>query len=250
MSRVAELTDLYANFMLGPRPGPSVCEVCLDLTDGRRRCLRCDRAPEWLDAVAPVSYSVAHEQLHHALAGYKRPPAVVARRFEIELAAVLWRFLAVHEPCLAHAAATNEFELVTTVPSSNRQRDRAHPLHRIVGELAGPTRARFKRVLSRSAAAVRPRTYDPAKFETARDLTGTSVLLIDDTWTTGANARSAAAALKQAGAATVAAVVIGRHLHRDYGDNDRQLGALSSPFDWEGCALHHRRANRVIATRF
>ena len=250
MPQVAELTDLYSNFMLGPRPGPGVCELCFDLTDGRRRCIRCERVPESLDAVAPVSYSVAHEQLHHALAGYKRPPAVVARRFEVELAAVLWRFVAAHEPCLAGAAATDEFELVTTVPSSNRQRDHSHPLHRIVGELAGPTRARFGRVLSRTASTVQQRTYDPTKFEAIRDLTGTSVLLIDDTWTTGANARSAATALKQAGATTVAALVIGRHLHREYGDNDRRLRALPSPFDWKNCALHHRRANRVIARRF
>jgi predicted amidophosphoribosyltransferase len=238
MPRVADLTDLYGNFLLGPRPGPGVCESCLDLTDGRRRCLRCERAPEWLDAVAPVSYSIAHEQLHHALAGYKRPPSVVARRFEVELAAVLWRFLALHEGCIARAAGTEAFGLATTVPSSTLERDRTHPLHRIVRELAGPTRSRYERVLRRSTAAVKPRTYSTLKFESVRDLTGEAVLLIDDTWTTGANARSAAATLKQAGAATVAAVVIGRHLHRDYQDNDRRLRALPSPFDWENCALH------------
>jgi hypothetical protein len=238
MPRVADLTDLYGNFMLGPRPGPGVCESCLDLTDGRRRCLRCERAPEWLDAIAPVSYSIAHEQLHHALAGYKRPPGVVARRFEVELAAVIWRFLALHERCIARAAGTEAFGLATTVPSSILERDRTHPLHRIVGELAGPTRSRYERVLRRSTAAVKPRTYSTLKFESVRDLRGEAVLLIDDTWTTGANARSAAATLKQAGAATVAAVVIGRHLHRDYQDNDRRLRALPSPFDWENCALH------------
>jgi predicted amidophosphoribosyltransferase len=238
MPRVADLTDLYGNFLLGPRPGPGVCESCLDLTNGRRRCLRCERAPEWLDAVAPVSYSIAHEQLHHALAGYKRPPSVVARRFEVELAAVLWRFLALHEGCIARAAGTEAFGLATTVPSSTLERDRTHPLHRIVRELAGPTRSRYERVLRRSTAAVKPRTYSTLKFESVRDLAGEAVLLIDDTWTTGANARSAAATLKQAGAATVAAVVIGRHLHRDYQDNDRRLRALPSPFDWENCALH------------
>ena len=241
MPQVADLTDLYANFMLGPRPGPGVCDLCLDLTDGRRRCPRCERAPEWLDAVAPVSYSVAHEQLHHALAGYKRPPTVVARRFEIELAAVLWRFLALHENCIAHAARTEAFDLVTTVPSSTLQRDRDHPLHRIVGELAGPTRGRYERVLSRSTAAIEPRAYSALKFEALSDLTDRTVLLVDDTWTTGANARSAAATLKRAGAATVAAVVIGRHLHREYRDNDRRLRALPSPFDWKNCALHSSR---------
>ena len=165
MPRVADLTDLYGNFMLGPRPGPGVCQSCLDLTDGRRRCLRCERAPEWLDAVAPVSYSIAHEQLHHALAGYKRPPGVVARRFEVELAAVIWRFLALHERCIARAAGTEAFGLATTVPSSTLERDRTHPLHRIVGELAEPTRSRYERVLRRSTAAVKPRTYSTLKFE-------------------------------------------------------------------------------------
>ena len=241
MPQVADLTDLYANFLLGPRPGPGVCDLCLDLTDGRRCCTRCERAPEWLDAVAPVSYSVAHEQLHHALAGYKRPPAVVARRFEIELAAVLWRFLALHEKCVADAAGVESFELVTTVPSSTLQRDRTHPLRRIVGELAAPTRGRYERVLGRSAAAIEPRAFSAEKFEALRDLTDTTVLLVDDTWTTGANARSAAATLRRAGAATVAAVVIGRHLHREYQDNDRRLRALPSPFDWEICALHRSR---------
>ncbi len=69
-------------------------------------------------------------------------------------------------------------------------------------------------------------------------LDGESVLLIDDTWTTGANARSAAAALR-AGAGAIAVLVIGRHLHRDYGDNRRAAApSLPTPFDWEACAHH------------
>lgn len=238
MPQVAELTALYGNFMLGPQPGPAVCEICFDLTAGHRRCYGCAHAGDWLDAVAPISYSVAHEQLHHALAGYKRPPTVIARRFEIELAAVLWRHLAVHERCVARAAGTEGFELLTTVPSSTRERDRSHPLHRMVGELTGPTRDRHERLLRRSTATVGPRRLSACKFEAVRDLSGATVLLIDDTWTTGANARSAAAALKAAGARVVAAVVIGRHLNRDYLDNDRRLRALLSPFDWDSCALH------------
>ena len=41
---------------------------------------------------------------------------------------------------------------------------------------------------------------------------GADVLLVDDTWVSGASAQSAAAALKAAGARRVALVVIGRHL--------------------------------------
>ena len=63
------------------------------------------------------------------------------------------------------------------------------------------------------------------------------MLLIDDTWTTGANAQSAAAALKSAGAERVAAVVIGRHLNREWHENDRRLRGITRPFDWDRCAL-------------
>ena len=64
-----------------------------------------------------------------------------------------------------------------------------------------------------------------------------SVLLIDDTWTTGASAQSAAAALKAAGAEHVAAVVIGRHLNREWHENDRRIRGIARPFDWQACAL-------------
>ena len=120
MPSVNELSSLYGNFMLGPQPGPAVCEVCFDLTDGHSRCYGCANTQQWLDAVVPISYSIGHEQLHHALACYKRQPAEIAHRFEFELAAVLWRYLRAHEPCVARAAETDGFEIVTTVPSSSR----------------------------------------------------------------------------------------------------------------------------------
>ena len=237
MPTVAELTALYTNFMLGPRRGPGVCDVCFNFTDGYARCYACTHGEAWLDAVAPISYSVAREQLHHALARYKRLSGEMARRLGVELAAVLWRYLAQHEPCVARATGTDAFELVTTVPSSDGQRDGRHPLRKIVGEIAGPTRLRHERLLRRAGVPIYAREFNPGKYEAVRRLTGQAVLLIDDTWTTGANAQSAAAALKSAGAGRVAAVVIGRHLNREWHENDRRLRGITRPFDWEHCAL-------------
>jgi hypothetical protein len=237
MPTVAELTELYTNFMLGPHPGPEVCDICFNFTRGYQRCYACAHGEVWLDVVTPISYSVAHEQLHHVLARYKRLSGEVARRLSVELAAVLWRFLDQHEHCVARAAGVSAFELVTTVPSGDRERDERHPLRWIVGEVVGPTRARHARLLRRSAATVNPREFDPTRFEPQNDLDGTSVLLIDDTWTTGANAQSAAATLKRAGAGKVAAVVLGRHLNREWHENDRRLRGITRPFDWSRCAL-------------
>jgi predicted amidophosphoribosyltransferase len=236
MPSVRDLSALYENFMLTPRLAPGVCRQCFNLTDGYDLCYACTRVESSLDVVAPISYSIAHEQLHHALASYKRVTGEVAQRLALQLAAVLWRYLEIHETCLARAAGTDTFPLVTTVPSGDRDRDERHPLRSIVAELVRPTRDRYERLLRRSSADVAPRTYDPGKFAPQRPLQAESILLIDDTWTTGANAQSAAAALRAAGAGPIAALVIGRHVNRKWHDNDRRLCALPRPFDWRQCA--------------
>lgn len=236
MPTVAELSDPYGNFMLGPRRGPGVCDVCFTFTDGYERCYTCARVEQVLDAVAPISYSVAHEQLHHVLATYKRLHHQVARHLGVQLAAVLWRFLAEHERCLASAAGVPGFDLVATVPSGVRERDERHPLRWIVADLIGPTTDRYERLLARSPHDTRPHEFDPAKYVALRALAGQSVLLIDDTWTTGANAQAAATALKAAGAGSVAAVVVGRHVNRDWGDNERRLSEIALPYRWGACA--------------
>lgn len=249
MPSVAELTAIYSNFMLAPRPGPGVCELCFNFTRGYSRCYACDHVEQHLDAIAPISYSVALEQLHHALRAYKRQQGTAARRLTVELAAVLWRYLEVHEVCVARAAGVPAFDVATTVPSGDPDRDGRHPLKTIVGELVKPTRDRYRQLLVTAGRSSRDRQFDPDKFAAApapgptpggepiTELSGKAVLLIDDTWTTGASANSAAAALKHAGASTVAMVVIGRHLNREWHENDRRLRNIAHPFDWDHCAV-------------
>jgi hypothetical protein len=236
MPTVAELSAPYANFLLGPRRGPDVCSQCFNLTDGYRRCYGCAHGGRFLDAMVPISYSVAGEQLHHALASYKRLQGVIARRFALGLAAVLWRHLALHEGCLARAVAIPAFSLATSVPSSNLDRDAVHPLHDLVG-LVQPVQGRYERLLWRTDVPATPHEFNRHKYEAVADLTGHSILLLDDTWTMGANAQSAAAALKAAGAEHVAAVVIGRYVNRGWRQNNEHLRSLPQPFDWRSCAL-------------
>ncbi len=236
MAPVVELSASYANVMLRPQPGPEVCACCFDLTGGGTRCCHCSR-DVFVDAMAPISYSIGGEQLHHALVGYKRYTGWPARYLTAGLAAVLWRHLTDHEACLAQAAAVDGFDVVTTVPSSDARRDATHPLHQLVGELVTPLTPRYARLLRRTDTAVVPHRFHAERYRSGADLSGGAVLLIDDTWTTGANAQSAAAALKAAGADRVAALVIGRYLNREWGHNDRQLRRLRRPFDWRRCAL-------------
>jgi hypothetical protein len=53
----------------------------------------------------------------------------------------------------------------------------------------------------------------------------------------GANAQSAAAALKVTGAGPVGVLVVGRHINETHANNKQQLRALRRPFDWSSCAL-------------
>lgn len=235
MAPVRSLTAVYEGFLITPQPGPYVCPTCFNLTGSYERCLPCSRHESILSAVLPISYSVGHEGLHAALAGYKRVDGPGARALAIELAAILWRFLERHEACLCSASGVERFDVVTTVPSGDSVRDQTHPLPWIVGELCAATRGRYQRVLQRSSVAVPEREFSEAKY-IGRHLRGEDVLLIDDTWTTGASAQSAAAALRAASSGTVAAVVIGRHLNREWGPNDHDLASLP-PFDWNRCAL-------------
>lgn len=237
MPTVRELSAPYENFMLGPRSGAGVCRRCFNLTDGYARCYPCTQHPTVLDVIVPISYSVAHEQLHHALASYKRLTGEVARRLAMQLAAVLWRFLDAHEGCVARVAGVDAFPLVATVPSGDCTRDECHPLRWVVSELVGPTRDRYAQLLRRTSAEVDGHVFSREKFVAQRELNGEPVLLIDDTWTTGANAESAAAALREAGAGPLATVVIGRHINREWHENDRRLRALARPFDWRHCVL-------------
>lgn len=249
MPGIEELTARYERVMLAPAPGFGVCVECFNMTRGFERCYACSSIERVLTAVVPISYSVAHEPLNQALAGYKRMTGRSAHRYKLELAAILWRFLAAHERCVAHACAVERFDLVTTVPSSDRRRDRCHPLREVVGELVGPTRARHERLLRRSSVESAPRSFDPSRYEATRAMAGARVLLIDDTWTTGANAQSAAAVLKAAGASEVAAVVIGRHLNREWHENDLRLRKLTRAFDWGSCAHCAASASQPDANR-
>jgi hypothetical protein len=215
----------------------------LNLTGVDRLCRACGANQHHLAAVAPISYSVGGEWLHHAIVSYKRdadpsvPDAVAA------LARICAAFVSTHEACVAAASGVPGFRLVTTVPSGAPLRDLHHPLRRIVGELVAPTRDRYERLLVRSETPAIPRVFDPGRYSPTRRLDGEAVLLIDDMWTSGASAESAAAALLAAGAGTVAAIVVARHLNRGWRENDLWLRRLArSGFDASSCVVCERAA--------
>ncbi len=200
--------------------------------------------------VAPISYSVGGEWLHQLIAAYKRDADPWVPDAIATVAQLCEEFVCRHERCVADAAGSTGFQIITTVPSADPLRDLHHPLRRIVGELVQPARDRYERLLVRSGSTAIPRVFDPARYEVTRRLDGEAVLLIDDMWTSGASAESAAAALCAAGAGTVAAIVVARHLNRGWHENDLRLRRLAGDgFDPGSCVLCSGGSGSVATAR-
>jgi hypothetical protein len=78
-------------------------------------------------------------------------------------------------------------------------------------------------------------------FRVAAQVGYSRVLLIEDTFTSGARAQSAASALRLAGAAQVAVLTVGRVIKPDWNENCLRIWgeASSKIFDFSKCCLCH-----------
>jgi hypothetical protein len=196
-----------------PEPGPGVCASCRGpIGRGFARCFQCRRhaesAPGLLaDVVAPVAYAPKGSRLARDLWLYKSAlPG--AGQAGAGLRALLLVFLHDHGRQVWQRAGMTAPTHACVVPSC-RGRAGPHPLQALLrGCLALP----WTSLVTQPDADPWARALDPGKFHAPRPLPGAAVLLLDDTWASGGSAQSAAVALKRAGARSVAAVVLGRHL--------------------------------------
>lgn len=196
-----------------PEPGPGVCASCRGpARRGFTRCYHCmmhaEVAPGLLaDVVAPVACAPKGSRLATDLWLYKsgRPGAGEAGA---ALLAMLLVFLHDEGPRIWRRAGAAAPDCACVVPSG-RGRPGPHPLQALArGCLALPWAA----LAARPGSDPWARLLDPGRFRVPCPVTGAAVLLLDDTWTSGGTAQSAAVALKRAGARSVALVVLGRHL--------------------------------------
>lgn len=167
------------------------------------------------DAVAPIAYAVKGGELARDLRWYKsaRQDASEPRK---RLAGMLAGFLREHGGDIWLAAGMTGGPAAVAVVPSGQGRPGTHPLLEVVGAATAPLPVIPLSVCPREVA--RGRIVSPGWLRVpvrpgdVPRVAGLDVLLVDDTWVSGASAQSAAAALKLAGAARVAIVVLGRHL--------------------------------------
>ena len=237
-----------------PRPAGSPaadCEVCRGpVRPGFARCYQCDRhallGPALLaDAVVPISYAIKGTPFADDLWRYKSvpvpsspsppsaspppsasapPPALLpaAASARASVLALLLAFLTDHGPCVWRRAGMPPPGRLAVVPTG-AGRPGPHPLLRLVSPYLR---------LPGCSLALRPgrqgRDLDLDRFQVLARPAGASVLLLDDTWVSGASAQSAAAALKLAGARHVAVIVLGRHVNPDDAASAPLLAGLAA----------------------
>src|SRR4051794_17882160 len=163
---VDEASQSYQRAMRNIAPaGAGICRVCWGFINPEYdTCFKCAHQPGSLDVVVPITYSEHLGQIHLALRNYKDGGSEGIRRHDaIRLAAILWRFLQIHERCVARAADVEEFDLVTIVPSSNPERDEQSPFARLTGWIE-PIKERLHRTLE-PTGEVEGRDFDANRFK-------------------------------------------------------------------------------------
>jgi hypothetical protein len=168
----------------------------------------------------PVRLCPIPSPLYTVLMGYKESPVAEARaRFASLPVRMLDDFLAAHRGCVA-AVSGGALDVALAVPSSARPH--GAPLSMLDGMAvtAESSGARWRpHALDRASAAVGHMRPDASAFAVSPRvrplLDGARVMLLDDTYVSGARAQSAAVALRLAGAASVVVLVLGRVLRPD-----------------------------------
>lgn len=207
------------------RTSSVACRVCTAPVDGYPRCINCNRnrneaedPSELADLVVPLAYAwEGQSQLGKDVYSYKRDKGRRAARAIANLAALVYSFQAVHAECpgryLGHPVSAKAVmpslrgnSGVTLVQMAQNFLPQTWPLITI------------------SATGVygdAGRSLDPAHFRVDRpaSVRGKHVLVLDDTWVTGAHAQSLAIALRRAGAARITVLPICRLLSPTWNAN-------------------------------
>lgn len=234
---VAELAARLRPALIAvPGSSATVCSRCRSSKDpSYRLCYPC-QANEWalggfgLDVV-PISLSLHLGQLHDHLRQYKDARDECVRyRMSSTLGGLLVAYLNVHGPCLGR------YERIATVPST---RIGEHPFRSLVRRVRGWERSLVPDLGVNPAFGGNTHTAHPDRYTVpdGADVSGRSVLLLDDTLTTGASIQSAAYALAQSGA-TVIPLVIGRHIKMSWPPSASLLASLQDqPWRQERCGI-------------
>lgn len=244
MASAAQYTDPHLHtYTPVPAVGPGVCPICRSgPRSGYAVCRSCTTVMGQVSypttSVIPISLFTLNSQLWHVLRNYKDGSGPSAQLLAMQVAAIIARFTAQHLQCVASVLGGSP-AIVTSVPSTRvMPRLGRHPLETAVIRV-GALAKLHQPLLARGPAHADHNVADDHVFTVRRRLSGERVLVIDDTFTTGARLQSAVSALRRSGASAVACVVVGRVIDPVWNENCRQIWdqARETPFSFAECCL-------------
>ena len=232
-----ELAEAAGAYLHNTVRDPGVtCAVCTTPVSGSQRCLSCERAytaGALGDVVAPLIYGIKGSPSAGVLRGYKDDPRRFMRdRYTLIVNRLLYLGIALHERCVERLAG-QPVDVRLAIPSL-KDRPGPHPFAAIARAMNAVSQSPH---LAPRLAALSDHSISACRFLLTPDvdLSRRHVLLLDDTWTSGACAHSAALTMRRAGAQRVSVMVVGRWLAPGYAHNSRFIEALHSPYDPRVC---------------
>jgi hypothetical protein len=190
-----------------------VCPTCLGPVIGYNQCYGCNRlfgaAPSPLRGqVVPMSTVKNPSLWYGRLVNYKNGDD----KAHTLVSALITAYLTSHKPDIEQLLM-GEISRIAVVPSTRGRQFNLHPLARAVqrSRLFGPL---LSNALSHVPGSVIGRQeYKPAIYSAdASQVRGERIVLIEDLWVSGARAVSAAGALLEAGAESVAVLPVAREV--------------------------------------
>lgn len=223
----------------------ATCIVCACPTQNTR-CWRCaphdaEFGTQLADRVLILAYArgkaPSRHQSEHTLYAYKATTPSLKSLNDLKL--MVMAATRLHSGCVARIAG-RPWSAVTFVPSARRP-GATHPVAQLARAVSRHTPSqRFLLDLGPSIAA-EGRTVLADRFQvpsTASGLVrGSHALIVDDTWTSGSKAQSAALAVRQAGADIVTVLCVARWCRHDWPDHRALLDQCTIPYDAAVCPV-------------
>jgi phosphoribosylpyrophosphate synthetase len=213
------------------------CRVCATPVDDFELCWRCrghQRTGGVADLVAPLIYAIDTSESAALLREYKNHPVRWVRQRRCSMIGELLRLaMCSHHDCFGSVVGM-PVSLRVVIPSLTF-RPRLHPMTAIAQSLGLVGDAMLLPALD--ARCDRVVSVDKFTVQPAGAVVGRHVLVLDDVWTTGSNAQSAALTLRRAGAAAVSVLVIGRWLSSRNALSARFIDELQHGYDSAVCPV-------------
>ncbi len=216
-----------------PREGQAnVCLLCLGaVIETYDQCFNCNEllrrssAPQSLRGrVVPMSITPNPGTWYSILQSYKKG---MWREYAPVIASLAYEWLTVHEPAIERLLG-GAIDLFTIVPSKTLGVTYDSQLLRLALSLVAPVAERLAPTLACVDREAYGRTkYAPQMFTPIAPAAGKRIVLIEDTWITGATAASAAGALLDAGASSLVITPIARDFRVQFHGDDHPYIALS-----------------------